>query len=75
MHLIASLEAIKLLITLFYSRSIHLIILSQEAVKSMLYNGDIIPQEIGSANLKIAMQFPVSLSHCLTVQSFDIVIR
>jgi len=75
MHLIASFDAMKLLITLFYSRSMHLIILSQDAVNSILYNGDIIPQDIGSANLKIAMQFPVSLSHYLTVQSFDIVIR
>jgi hypothetical protein len=73
MHLIASFEAIKLLTTLLYSRSIHLTILSQEAVKSILYFADILTTEMGSANLKIPTQTPVSYSHCLTVQSFEAV--
>ena len=74
MHLIASFEAINDLTTLFVSRSTHLIILSQEAVKSILNCGLTLQVEIGSANLKTATHAPVSQSHCLTVQSLDDVI-
>ena len=73
MHLMASLEAMKLLTTLFSPKSMHLIILSQEAVNSMLNVLDTLPTEIGSANLKTAMQRPVSYSHYLTVQSLEVV--
>jgi hypothetical protein len=40
-----------------------------------LYNADITPLEIGSANLKTDKHAPVSNSHYLTVQSLDVVIR
>jgi len=58
MHLIASLDAMKLLTILFCSKSTHLIILSQEAVKSMLYSFDKMAHEIGSANLNTAWHTP-----------------
>ena len=73
MHLMASLEAMKLLTILLYSRSTHLTILSHEAVKSILYFSDILTTETGSANLKTPVQIPVSYSHVLTVQSFEAV--
>jgi hypothetical protein len=71
-HLIASLEATKPFTILFWSRSMHLTILSQDAVKSMFNFEDYIPHKIGSANFKIDIHVNVSHSHCLTVQSFDI---
>ena len=60
MHLIASLDAMKLLTTLFDSKSMHLTILSQEAVNNMLWTVETIATDIGSANLKTAWQTPYS---------------
>lgn len=72
-HLIASFEAMKLLTILLSPKSMHLIILSQEAVKSILNSLLTNPHEIGSANLKIEIYNPDSKSHYLTVQSLEVV--
>lgn len=69
----ASLDAMKLFTILFCSKSTQRIILSQEAVKSMLYSFESMAHEMGSANLNTAWQTPVAWSHYRTVQSFDVV--
>ena len=70
MAFIASLDATKLFVTLFASRSTTLTILSQDAVNIILLARLIVATATGSANLNTASQAPDFIFHYRTVQSF-----